>query len=121
MDPRHIVGLQGEYFAERWLAKQGLRIVDRHYWTRFGEIDLIARDGDTWVFIEVKTRRKTWAVSALDAVTPAKQRRLAFAAYFYIRHKRLTGCRFRFDTFSLEAGVTHWIPNAFEAPAHWTL
>jgi putative endonuclease len=121
MDLRHELGRYGEMLAEEWLAARGLRIVDRHYQTRYGEIDLIAQDKDVWVFIEVKTREDFRTPSALDAITPAKQRRLAIAAICYIRHKRLHDCDFRFDVVAIEAGRVEWIPNAFEAPENWTI
>jgi len=121
MDPRHQLGEEGEISAQAWLQKRRLRVMDRRYRTRYGEIDLIARDGDTWVFVEVKTRSTAGGYTALDAITPAKCKRLARAAYSYIRHKRLIGQSFRFDFLLIEAGRVEWIPNAFDIPEYWTL
>jgi putative endonuclease len=121
MDPRHALGLYGEERAQEWLEARGLRMVDRHYQTRYGEIDLIAHHKDTWIFIEVKTRDKFANPSALDAITPAKQRRLAIAAFGYIRRNRLRDCNFRFDVVLIEAGNIEWIQNAFTCPENWTV
>jgi len=121
MDPRHELGQYGEAFAENWLTARGLRIMDRHYQTRYGEIDLIARDKDAWIFIEVKTREKFSNPAARDAITPAKQRRLAVATMAYIRRHRLHDCDFRFDVVLIESGQVEWIPNAFTVPEHWTV
>ncbi len=101
MDPRHALGLYGESAAERWLSQRGLRVIARRFWTRFGEIDLIALDGKTWVFVEVKTRQRRQSFSALDALTPAKQKRFFRAAFCYIGYRRLAGQPFRFDVLTL--------------------
>src|SRR6185437_3918670 len=75
------LGDRGERAAARYLRSKGLRIITRGYRTRLGEIDLIARDGDTLVFVEVKSRRR--GVPA-EAVTLAKQRRLTLAALQFL-------------------------------------
>ena len=121
MDPRHALGHYGESLAETWLVKRGLRIVERRYATRFGELDLIALDGNCVVFVEVKTRHKAWALSALDAITPAKQRRLAMAAYCYIAHRRLGRRNFRFDALTIEGERVQWIKNLFSPADYFTL
>ena len=72
-----LLGERGERAAARHLKRQGMRILLRGYRTKQGEIDLIARDGDTLVFVEVKARRQ--GVPA-EAVTPEKQRRLTNVA-----------------------------------------
>src|SRR3954471_24854248 len=72
-----LLGDRGERLAARHLRRQGLRIILRGYRTPRGEIDLIARDGQTLVFVEVKARRTGEPV---EAVTPEKQRRLTLAA-----------------------------------------
>jgi putative endonuclease len=95
---RRMLGEQGEREAARWLRRQGLRILVRGYRTPRGEIDLIARDGDTVVFIEVKTRREG---EPAEAVTPEKQRRLALAARQFLKRHRLLEGRSRFDVVAL--------------------
>ena len=59
MDPRRLFGNKAEKLAERYLKKKGYKILDRQFVTRYGEIDLVAREGDEIVFVEVKARRST--------------------------------------------------------------
>ena len=115
---RRLLGDRGEREAARWLRRQGFRILVRGYRTPRGEIDLIARDGDTLVFIEVKTRRQG---EPAEAVTLEKQRRLSLAALQFLKHHRLLDERSRFDVVALvwpdaqRAPTVEHIRNAFEA------
>ena len=79
-------GDRGERAAARFLRREGLRILTRGYDTLWGEIDLIAREGDILVFVEVKTRRRG---TPAEAVTPEKQRRLTLAALHFLRRRNL--------------------------------
>lgn len=114
-----ILGDRGEREAARFLRKKGYRIITRGYRTRRGEIDLIARDGDALVFVEVKTRRKG---QPAEAVTPEKQRRVALAAYEFARAHHLLGRRARFDVVAVvwpddrRAPSIEHITNAFQPP-----
>jgi putative endonuclease len=89
-----LLGERGERAAARHLKRLGMRVLLRGYRTKRGEIDLIARDGDTLVFVEVKARR--YGVPA-EAVTPEKQRRLTGAALQFMRRYGLLEARSRFD------------------------
>jgi putative endonuclease len=71
-----------------------MRIITRNYRTAQGEVDLIARDGDVLVFVEVKARRRG---DPAEAVTAEKQRRLTLAALHFLRRHRLLECACRFD------------------------
>ncbi|WZO97540.1 YraN family protein [Isosphaeraceae bacterium EP7] len=115
------LGARGEREAARWLRSQGYRIITRGYSTSAGEIDLIARDGDVLVFVEVKTRQQGNPAEAVDA---GKQRRLTLAALHFLRHHRLLnapGVRGRFDVVAIvwpEGGGTPRIDHirgAFDA------
>ena len=113
-----LLGQRGERVAARFLRRQGLRVLLRGYRTRAGEIDLIAREGDTLVFVEVKARRR--GVPA-EAVTPEKQRRITLAALHFLRKHGLLDVRSRFDIVAIvwpdehgQPQIEH-IPNAFEA------
>jgi putative endonuclease len=113
-----MLGERGERAAARFLRREGLRVLLRGYRTRTGEIDLIARDGDTLVFVEVKARRH--GVPA-EAVTPEKQRRVTLAALHFLRRYDLLDARSRFDVVAIvwpddrrPPEVEH-IRNAFEA------
>jgi putative endonuclease len=113
-----LLGERGERAAARHLKRQGMRVLLRGYRTKRGEIDLIARDQDTLVFIEVKARRQ--GVPA-EAVTPEKQRRLTIAAHQFLRRYGLFDVRSRFDVVAIvwpddrsPPRIEHF-RNAFEA------
>lgn len=121
---RRILGDRGERAAERFLSELGYRIVARQYRTRWGELDLIALDGDRIVFVEVKTRTSADAGRPEEAVTPAKQEHLSRAALAYLKRYRLLEVPCRFDVLSLiwpegrsEPEIQH-LQNAF-APRGW--
>lgn len=92
------LGIRGERAAARFLRRQGMRVLVRGYRTPLGEIDLIARDGDTLVFVEVKTRRQG---APAEAVTPEKQRRLTLAALHFLKRHDLLEQRSRFDVVAI--------------------
>jgi putative endonuclease len=73
-DPRHRIGELGEQLAAEHLARRGYRIVERNYRTRWGELDIVACDGSTLAFCEVKTRRAGFrAGTPFDAIHPRKR------------------------------------------------
>jgi putative endonuclease len=116
---RQALGKAGEDLACRELRRRGCAILARRFRTRMGEIDIIARDGETIVFIEVKARAgEAWG-SPAEAVTPAKQRRLVRMAADYLARARHDGrpCRFDVVTVAMDGGVAKvtWYPNAFAA------
>ncbi|GIG53254.1 YraN family protein [Demequina activiva] len=76
MNARQAVGRHGETVATRALEEQGWEVLDRNWRCARGELDIVARDGETAVAVEVKTRRSTVAGSALEAVTTDKVARL---------------------------------------------
>ena len=91
------LGAQGEALAARYLQRQGYRIIERGVRNGRGEIDLVARHGQTLVFVEVKTRRSLRAGNPVLAVDEIKQRRLAQLALDYCQQHRLLDCPARFD------------------------
>ncbi len=109
-------GAAGEERACAFLQKRGLRIVARNYRQRCGEIDLVALDGKTLVFVEVKQRATGAFGGPLAAVTPSKQHKIARTAERFIQEKRPKFDSIRFDVICLlGAEVTH-LPNAFIPP-----
>lgn len=101
------LGALGERHAARFLRARGLRLLEGNYRTTFGEIDLIARDGDTLVFVEVRTRAgDSDAITPLDSVNPEKQRRLVRLARAYLRRRRLAELPCRFDVVEVLATPT---------------
>jgi putative endonuclease len=107
-------GDAGEERAARFLARHGLAILHRNYRTRMGEIDLVARDGDVLVFVEVRLRADGRFGGAAASIGVAKQRRIAAAARAYLqRLGREPRCRF--DVVILEGGAPRWLRGAFDA------
>lgn len=89
------LGKRGENFAKTYLQGQGYRIVESNFTTPAGEIDMIARDGETLVFVEVKTRESLRYGHPFESVTIRKRRKMASAALFYLkRFNPLPPCRF---------------------------
>ena len=119
MDNRQALGISGENLACDELRHRGYAILERRYRTRFGEIDIIAREGKTIVFVEVKARLSDDFGGAAAAVTGWKQRRIAAMAVDYLSRHRLHECPCRFDVVAirLESGapVVDVFQNAFDA------
>ena len=112
--PAQSRGAEAEDRAARFLAQQGLDIVARNYRTRFGEIDLIARDGAVLVFVEVRMRSSEGFGGAAGSVDSRKQSRIVAAArQFLASLTREPPCRF--DVVTLEGGAPKWLRGAFEA------
>lgn len=107
-------GKKGEDRADAYLKKIRYKILERNYRTRFGEIDLIAQDGTTIVFVEVKLRTTGEFGSPLAAVDERKQKRLRRAAVRYLQSRGLYDrAPARFDVLGITpAGIEH-IKNAF--------
>lgn len=103
-------GARAEAIAAHYLMRQGLTIVGRNYRTRFGEIDLIARDGRTLVFVEVRMRSSLRYGGALESITAAKRARLVAAANGYLATLgREPACRFDAVLMQrLDAGSIEW-------------
>jgi putative endonuclease len=90
-------GIEGEGLAINFLKRNGYRILQKNYRCKCGEIDIIAKDGSTICFVEVKTRRtETFGLPA-DSVTPAKQNKISRTAQWYMRAHSLLDCNCRFD------------------------
>jgi len=117
------VGDLGERKAERFLKKQGMRMVQRGYRNHVGEIDLIGvdqkTDPRTIVFIEVKTRTSDTKGSPFEAVNQRKQTQITNTAMVYLKQNDLLECRFRFDIVGVvwpnesKQPQIHHLPNAF--------
>ena len=99
---RQIMGKSGEDLAVAELERRGYAVLERRYRTRHGEIDIIARDGETTVFVEVKARRTAEFGTAAEAVTAQKQRRLASMALDYLTRHRLSNRPCRFDVVAID-------------------
>ncbi len=116
---RIALGKIGEDLACRELERRGYAILARRYRRRGGEIDIIARDGATIVFVEVKAREGRAFGAAAEAVTVVKQRKIAQLAVDYLMRQRLTNRPCRFDVVSVHfdagAPTVELFQNAFDA------
>ena len=120
IDRRQTLGRAAEDAAAAFLRREGLSVVARNVRFTEGEIDVVCRDADTVVFVEVKCRRAGWDEAPAAAVSWHKQRKLTRLAHHYLKWRRLEGVRCRFDVVSVtvDAGggldVRH-VRSAFEA------
>jgi len=110
-------GQKAEGMAVRYLKRCGYKIIARNHRTRCGEIDIIAREGETLVFIEVKARTSNRYGSAKAAVTPHKQRQISKVALAYLQMTDQSHVKARFDVVTVtqhqEAHNIDLIRNAF--------
>ena len=104
-------GLLGEWQAARYLKRRGMRILRARYRAPHGEIDLIARDGDTLCFIEVKARPQGRLGDGAAAVTADKRRRVRLAAAHYLATHPAE--RVRYDIVEITAAGVRHLKNAF--------
>ena len=120
-EERLALGKKGEEIAAAFLKKSGYRIKERNYRSPLGEIDIIATEKKTIVFVEVKTRSSTFFGHPSHAVGKHKQRQLIKTALYYLAEKRLERNPARFDVVSIihsgNETTTELIKNAFDAPS----
>lgn len=95
------LGVIGEELAAHYLRSMGYKILIKNYVSQIGEIDLITRDKDTLVFVEVKTRRPSASVSGLEALTDHKRHQICKTAQTYLKKYGLTDVSCRFDVVSV--------------------
>jgi putative endonuclease len=120
---RQIFGQQSEALAVKHLQKKGYKIIAQNYRTKLGEIDIIAKQKETLVFVEVKARRSTRFGSPKAAVTHQKQRKISMVALAYLKTTQQTQAAARFDVVSIDYAadrpVVEVIKNAFELAYGW--
>lgn len=119
------MSVQGDHYEQQaceFLAGQGLRLIDRNFRAKTGEVDIIARDGDALVFIEVRARSNPRFTGAAASVDQRKRLRLLRTAQYYLqRHPRLATLPCRFDVVAFEPPQSgtelciQWIQSAFTA------
>jgi len=102
---RIALGRRGEELASRRLRHLGYEILERNYRCPLGEIDLIAREDDVLVFVEIKTRRNRSLGEAKEAVHKKKQGQLSKVALAYLKSKNLWGAKARFDVVAIGVGT----------------
>ena len=117
-DKRQTFGAQSEDLAVWYLKKNGYKILEQNFRTRLGEIDIIAKEKKTIVFVEVKSRRSIRYGSPKWSVTHQKQRKISMVALQYLKKTRQTDAAARFDVVAAisnrEEPQIEVVKNAFE-------
>ncbi|MEE9446905.1 MAG: YraN family protein [Arenicellales bacterium] len=117
------VGQLGEQLALKHLKQHGLKLIEKNVRSPYGEIDLIMKENDEWVFVEVRYRQSQQFGGGLESVTPAKQRKIIKTAEHYIQlHHKTHFDACRFDIIELSGKLSHpadhadinWVKDAFQ-------
>ena len=106
-------GSDAEQLACEHLQASGLRLLQRNFRLKVGEIDLIMQDGASIVFVEVRYRKSQRYGGALHSIDPRKQARIIRTAQYYLQY-RAPNAAARFDVVAIEGTQLHWIQNAFD-------
>lgn len=118
LNKRQKFGEKGEALAVRRLKKSGYQIIETNYRNPLGEIDIIARESDTIVFVEVKSRRSIRFGNPKQAITARKQKKISMVALFYLKATGQSAARARFDVVTVisnrDKPQIEIIKNAFE-------
>ena len=114
--PAHLLkGETAEQQALVYLQQQGLKLVCSNFRCKQGELDLVMRDGEALVIVEVRFRQSEQFGGALASITAQKQARIVAATQHYVIINRLSHSAIRFDVVALSgAGLINWIKNAFQ-------
>jgi putative endonuclease len=102
-DRRKALGIWGERLAADHLARAGYGIIQTNYRCPQGEIDIVAREGQTIVFVEVRTRRSLTQGTPLESITLAKQKKLIEVSQAYLQEHELEGADWRIDVVAVTA------------------
>ncbi|MGB9734894.1 MAG: YraN family protein [bacterium] len=109
-------GIEGEDRAVKYLEGLNYKILERNYRSHFGEVDIIAKDKNHTVFIEVKSRTNSSFGSPQESIVKEKKRRITLTAIDYLQRKHLTNKPVRFDVVAINPDNTiELIKNAFDA------
>jgi len=101
-DIRKNLGRRGEKISVQYLRDHGYKIIDQNYRTRYGEIDIVAREGDFFVFVEVKTRTNRLFGLPEEAIDARKQQKIAVTAEHYLATHHLYEKNYRIDSVAVE-------------------
>ena len=110
---KKLLGRVGEDKAAAFLKAHGIKVLDRNYKNAFGEIDIIAKDGEYTVFCEVKTRSGDGFGAPSEAVDYRKRQKYARIAKAYLLNNGLSDAAVRFDVIEIENGKINHIKDAF--------
>ena len=112
---KRLIGQRGEDAAIEFLQQQNYTILDRNFYSHFGEIDVVAWDGEYVVFVEVKSRKDTEFGLPRQAVDWRKQRTIVKVAQYWLYKKRRVGVPVRFDVVEILNGKVNHMVDAFRA------
>ena len=112
------IGDKIENLAEQFLVNNQQILIERNFYSRFGEIDLIMQDNDTLCFVEVRHRKSDKYGSAAESITPAKQKKIQKTALFFIqKNPKYKSFNYRFDAVLSQGKDSdiqfEWLKNAF--------
>ena len=107
-------GKKAEELAAAFLQAKGLAIIEKNFLAKVGEIDIVAKDGDEIVFVEVRARSSSEYGGAAASVGGAKRRKLIRAASLWLQARKWEGAC-RFDVVALDGGRLEHLPAAFDA------
>lgn len=109
-------GTKAEDLACEHLKKRRIEILSRNFRSRFGEIDIIAKEKNCILFVEVKFRKSNTHGEPFESVTHLKQRKIIQTAQYYLmQHDNFTDFDYRFDVISIHDKRVTWLKNAFDA------
>ena len=118
LNRQQLFGKKSESTAVKYLKKKGYKILEQNYSNELGEIDIIAKDKKTLVFVEVKARRSTHFGNPKWALTSKKKRKISMVALYYLKSTRQSGVKARFDVMAMTSANDNpkieLIKNAFE-------
>ncbi len=114
MNERAAAGAAAEERAARYLEARGYEVLARNFRCRAGELDIVARDGETVVFVEVRSRAPSGFGSAAETVGWSKRAKLLKAAR-YFAHVKALDCPMRFDVVAIDGSALDHIEDAFQA------
>jgi putative endonuclease len=126
LDFRKEIGFEGEQIAAKYLKRKGYKIIQKNYRCKLGEIDIIAEQNKTIIFVEVRTKHTEKLGLPQYSVNSAKMGQISKAALWYIKEKKITDQACRFDVIAItfpsksdEPKIEH-IENAFELSRKYT-
>jgi putative endonuclease len=112
--PKQVIGQAGEDAALSYLQERSLKLVERNFRCKGGELDLVMQEKETLVFVEVRARASASHGGAAASITARKQARLVLAAHIFLqRYRQPPPCRF--DVIAIDGGAITWLKNAIEA------
>lgn len=104
--PRKISdGIKAERIAERFLCRHGYRLIERNFHSRVGEVDLIMRWQDVYVFVEVRYRATTSRGNASESITPSKYQRCLKTAQYWLMKNKLLNSQYQIDVIAIDGSL----------------